>query len=131
MSLTDEVREFVALCENGQTLRAIETYYAEDVVVFENYERARTGRDACISYERDALSRMKEPSTLRAKAQAIDPVHGIVFLEWEIRFVGDDERPMRLDEVSVQHWLSGRIVEERFYYAGVIDEGDEDPVPAP
>lgn len=127
MSLIDEVREFVALCERGETLRAIETYYAEDVVVFENYERARTGREACLSYEREALGRMKEPSKLRARAHAIDAAAGVVFLEWQIRFVGDDERPMRLDEVSVQHWLKGRIVEERFYYAGVIDEGDEEP----
>lgn len=129
MSLSDEVREFVALCEQGQTLRAIEAYYAEDVVVFENYERARSGRQACLSYERDALARMKEPSRLRAKAHAVDAVAGVVFLEWEIRFVGDDQRPMRLDEVSVQRWNKGRIVEERFYYAGVIDEGDEETSP--
>ena len=50
-------------------------------------------------------------------------------MEWVIRFVGEDARPMRLDEVAVQRWAGGRIVEERFYYEGLVDEGDEEPAP--
>ena len=56
----------------------------------------------------------------------MDEARGVTFVEWEIRFVGQDQRPMRLDEVAVQRWSGARIVEERFYYDGVVDEGDED-----
>jgi hypothetical protein len=27
--------------------------------------------------------------------------------------------------VAVQRWAGGRVVEERFYYEGMVDEGDE------
>jgi hypothetical protein len=56
----------------------------------------------------------------------VDPQGGVAFVEWVIRFLGANGRPMRLDEVAVQRWVGDRIVEERFYYEGMIDEGDED-----
>jgi ketosteroid isomerase-like protein len=126
MSLSDDLRTFVGLCEQGKTLEAIQRFYAEDVVVFENHERARAGRDACLAFEREALARLKQPATLRARAHAVEPQLGVAFVEWTVRFVGDDQRPMRLEEVAVQRWGRGRIVEERFYYEGLVDEGDEE-----
>jgi ketosteroid isomerase-like protein len=128
MTLSESLREFVSLSEKGKTLEAIERFYADDVVVFENHERARAGREACLAYERAALAQLKEPATLRAKAYAADAHVGVAFIEWVIRFVGEDERPMRLDEVAVQRWAGGRIVEERFYFEGMVDEGDEEGV---
>ena len=126
MSLSDELREFIRLCEQGKTLEAIERFYAADVVVFENHERARAGREACLAFEREALARLSQPAKLRARAHAVEQQSGVAFIEWVIRFIGDDERPMRLEEVAVQRWGRGRIVEERFYYEGLVDEGDED-----
>jgi hypothetical protein len=32
---------------------------------------------------------------------------------------------MRVEQVSVQRWHRGLIIEERLYYEGVVDEGDE------
>lgn len=110
----------------GETLAAITNYYADDVVVFENHELARAGRDTCLAFEREASARLGTPAKLRAKAFAVDAQTGVAFIEWVIRYVGGDGRPMRLDEVAVQHWNGARIAEERFYYAGVVDEGDED-----
>lgn len=126
MSTAESLREFLKLCEQGQTLEAITRFYAEDVVVFENHELARAGREACLTFEREAIARLKEPAKLRAKASAVDAQSGVVFIEWVIRFLGDEDRPMRLDEVAVQRWAGGRIVEERFYYEGIVDEGDEE-----
>ncbi|MFT3928511.1 MAG: nuclear transport factor 2 family protein [Myxococcales bacterium] len=125
MSLSEHVQKFVELCEQGRTLQAMDAYYAEDVVVYENHERARTGRDECRAYEERALQQVRQ-SSLKARARAVEARDGVAFIEWLIRFVGDDGRPMRLEEVAVQRWAGGRIIEERFYYAGVIDEGDED-----
>jgi ketosteroid isomerase-like protein len=126
MALLENVRELIALCERNATLEAIERFYADDVVVFENHERARAGREACMAYERAALTQLTQPAKLRAKACAVDAQSGVAFIEWVIRFLGDEDRPMRLDEVAVQRWAGGRIVEERFYYEGMVDEGDEE-----
>jgi ketosteroid isomerase-like protein len=116
--------EFVKLCERGETLEAIARFYAEDVIVYENRERARVGRAACLAFEEAGLARLPEPPTLRARAAAEDPREGVSFIEWTLRYVSPDGRPMRMDEVAVQRWRGDEVVEERFYYEGVIDEGE-------
>lgn len=126
MTLEERVREFVALCEAGKTLDAIARFYADDAVVFENHELARAGRAACLACEEQAIARVREPARLKARAVAVDAASGVAFIEWVVRYVGDDGRPTRLEEVAVQRWSGGRIGEERFYYEGVIDEGDAD-----
>src|SRR5262245_33409503 len=124
MSPEERLREFVALVEAGRSLEAIERFYADDVIVFENQERARIGKVAAVAFERDALAASPAPAVVRAHASAFDPRTGRSFVEWTIRFVGREGRPMRLDEVAVQSWARGTIVEERFYYEGIVDEGD-------
>ena len=48
------------------------------------------------------------------------------FVEWLIRWKTAEGTWMRLEEVAAQRWSGDRIVEERFYYEGVIDEGRDD-----
>jgi hypothetical protein len=90
-----------------------------------NHERSPAGRAACLAYERKALVRLSAPAILRAKAYAVDDARGVPFIEWVIRFVGQDGRPTRPEKVAVQRWSGARNVEERSYY-DVVDEGDED-----
>lgn len=124
MRITDRFQEFVSLCASGRTLEAIERHYAPDAIVFENHERARVGKAACLAYEREALAAQRVPPVLVLRASALDEAQGVSFVEWRIRYLGDDGRPMRLEEVAVQRWAGGAIVEERFFYEGAIDEGD-------
>lgn len=114
-----------ALLEAGDTLTLIERFYAPDVCVFENRALARSGRDACLAYERKQLAKQPEPLRVRVQSMAVNAQDGVVFMEYTLRFMGPEQRPMRLEQVSVQRWHRDRIVEERFYYEGVVDEGDE------
>jgi hypothetical protein len=57
---------------------------------------------------------------------AVNEKSGHAFLEYRVRFQSKEGRPMCLEEVAVQTWEAGQIVEERFYYEGVVDEGDAD-----
>lgn len=124
MSLAGHLRDYVALCQSGRTLDAIERFYAEDVIVFENHERARVGKKASLQYERDALAGQPIAPRIIARASAADESASVSFVEWVVRYQDADGRPMRLEEVAVQRWATGQIVEERFYYEGAIDEGD-------
>lgn len=124
-SLLQHVQAFVGLLEAGRTLEAIERFYAEDICVFENRARARAGREACLEYERRQLAGQPGPPQIRVHRRAVDPASGVAFLEYSLRFAGEEGRPMCLEEVAVQRWAGDRIVEERFYYAGLVDEGDE------
>lgn len=123
--LRTAVGEWRQLLERGETLLAIERFYAPDVCIFDNRSLIRAGRETCLLYEREQLAAQPEPPRFRFRSMAINEADGVVFFEYTLRFVGADARPMRVEQVSVQRWHLGLITEERLYYEGVIDEGDE------
>ena len=125
-SLRERLERFIGLVESGQNLEAMQAFYAEDVLIFENRELSRAGRDACIAFERAQLARKPEPPRVRCIKSAADTKTGVCFIEWVVRFQSSSGRPMRLEEVAVQKWSEAGITEERFYYDGFVDEGDED-----
>lgn len=119
------VREFADLLQKGRPLDAMEKFYAPEINVFENRQLARAGKSRCLQYERDALANQPEQPRFKVSKLAVDEVRGHAFLEYVVRFRASDGRPQRLEEVAVQTWDGGLITEERFYYEGVVDEGDE------
>lgn len=123
-NLAEQVRAFCALLEQGKTIEAIEQFYAEDVHVLENRKLVRAGRVACVKYEREQLAGQAQRPQIRVRRSAVDEANQVAFLEYVMRFTGPGERPMRIEEVSVQKWERGLISEERFYYEGIVDEGD-------
>ncbi len=125
-TLAKQVEKFVELVTNGQTVLSMERFYAEDVNVFENRELARAGRAYCIAEEVRLLEAQLSPPSMRALKVAVNEADGVAFIEWVIRFSSPEGRPLRLEEVAVQKWAGGLIVEERLYYQGLVDEGDED-----
>ncbi|MBK6578284.1 MAG: hypothetical protein IPG17_19205 [Sandaracinaceae bacterium] len=126
MSLREQLTQFIQLVESGQSVAAIERFYADDAVVFENHELARAGRAKCAAYEQEAVAKQAEPPRTRAISLACDDTTGRAFVEWLIRWKTAEGTWMRLEEVAAQRWSGDRIVEERFYYEGVIDEGRDD-----
>jgi ketosteroid isomerase-like protein len=119
------VREFAELLQKGRPLDAMEKFYAPEINVFENRQLARAGKLRCLQYERDALANQPEAPRFKVSKLAVDEVRGYAFLEYIVRFRASDGRPQRLEEVAVQTWDNGLITQERFYYEGVVDEGDE------
>jgi ketosteroid isomerase-like protein len=124
-TLRAKFENFARLLASGKPLEAIERYYGDEVLVLENRRLARAGKEACLAHERELLSQQPEPVSFKVLKSALDEKSGHAFLEYVLRFVGPDGRAMRLDQVAVQRWSAGHIVEERFYYEGVVDEGEE------
>jgi ketosteroid isomerase-like protein len=119
------VREFADLLKKGRSLDAMERFYSPEVNVFENRQLARAGKARCLQYEREALASQPQPPRFKLLKLAFDEASGHAFLEYVVRFQSATGRPRRLEEVAVQTWENGLITEERFYYEGVVDEGDE------
>jgi ketosteroid isomerase-like protein len=123
--LEPAVRQFVELLVQGRSLDAMERFYAPEINVFENRQLARAGKAQCMQYEREALANQPAPPRFKVLKLAVNEAAGHVFLEYVVRFRSAQGRPMRLEEVVVQNWDNGQISQERFYYEGVVDEGDE------
>jgi ketosteroid isomerase-like protein len=131
VALREHVERFIQLLTESKSLDAMEEYYADDVCVFENRALARAGKQRCLAHEREQLEQQPEPLRVKllryaVEPSAADPDGGHAFVEYTIRFFHPGGRAMRVEEVAVSVWERGRVVQERFYYDGVVDEGDPD-----
>jgi hypothetical protein len=118
-TLSDDVHEMNQYIQEGRTLEAMEIYYADEVTMQENEDPPRSGKQVCLNHEKFNLSKVQElkASLLR---QAIDHDHGIVFSEWEMKFITTSGICYLLTEVSVQQWQNKKIIKEKFYYKDIL-----------
>ncbi|MFN8353936.1 MAG: hypothetical protein U0Y10_05815 [Spirosomataceae bacterium] len=119
LSLVESVALLNQLIEAGQTLLAMERFYAENVTMQENEEPPRYGKQLCIEHEQQNLSYVKALKCTLLN-QAINPETGVVFSEWEYWFTNHKDKTSGLREVSVQQWQNGQIVREKFYYQQLL-----------
>jgi ketosteroid isomerase-like protein len=111
-----DVHTFVSLVVAGETLEAMERFYADDVELFENYDPPRVGKAFNLEHERKNLAALSGPMRAEARAVAVDAQAGVSMVEWAITFTFAGRAPQRLEEVAVQRWRDGKIVSERFYW---------------
>jgi hypothetical protein len=115
ITLVQQIQAFNDLITAGNTLQAMELYYAEEVVLQENEEPPRVGKFVCMAHEKKLLSHV---SGLQIKilSQGIDASNAVVLTELELQFTNASGETRRIVEVSVQHWQAGKIGKEKFYY---------------
>lgn len=113
MSTNDRVRDLIAHVERGDIIPAVEKFYAEDVSMRENHGAPTIGKAANLERER-AFFDAVQVHEHRARAFAVDG--DFATIEWICEFTDPTGQRYRLEQVAVQRWRDGRIIEERFYY---------------
>ncbi len=118
MSLEEHVKGYFDLLSKGQAMDAFEKYYAEDVVMQENTEEPRVGKEKSRKFEIEYMSAIEEVHGSEIKNVAINSETGTVFIQaaMDATFKGMGRTTM--EEVQVQTWKDGQIVHERFFYKG-------------
>ncbi len=81
--LKDKINALNKLIISGDTLKAMETFYSNDIEMQENEDIPRKGKSVCINMERANLQKIKSVVS-NLLNQAIDPEKNIVFSEWQI-----------------------------------------------
>lgn len=114
-TLKDQVQALNFLILNGETIRAMELYYADEVEKKENEELPIRGKEDCIEIERSNQQKLHEVQS-KILNQALDEYQNIVFTEWEHIFTYRDSRRFMLKTVVVQQWRDGLVVKEKYYY---------------
>jgi ketosteroid isomerase-like protein len=116
MSLKEHVDGYFDLLSKGDMMGAFETYYSEDVVMQENNEEPRVGKEANRKFEIEFMSSVEEVHNSEIKNVAINEETGTVFIQafMDATFKGGGRMPM--EEVQVQTWKDGQIVHEKFFY---------------
>lgn len=115
MELKEKVHALNQLIIRGDTVKAMEIYYADEVEMQENEDAPRKGKSACMSAEQDNLKNVAKLEC-RLLNQAIDAERNVVFSEWSFLITRKDDTQFMLTEVSVQYWVNGQVAREKFYY---------------
>lgn len=118
-AIKDLVQQLNFLILNGETIRGMEIYYADNVEMQDNEEPLRIGKANCLSVEKNNLSKLKEVHS-KLLNQAVNEDTGVVLSEWENTYTYKDNRVFILRTVSVQTWVNGAVVREKYYYKEFI-----------
>ena len=114
MPTLETVHALIALVEQSKFVEALETFYSDDASMQENLDPPRRGLHNLIAGERQIMAAFREIRTRPVKILLVDG--DIALINWVFDFVAYDGRAFTQDELALQRWRGGKIVEERFYY---------------
>lgn len=99
---------------NGTAMDAFEKYYADDVVMQENSDEPRSGKDANRKAEEQFFASVEKWNGGACTASAVNG--DVSFSEWEYDITFKGGTRVKMNQVAVRRWKNGKIVHERFYY---------------
>jgi ketosteroid isomerase-like protein len=99
---------------SGKALDAFEKYYADDVVMQENSEEPRRGKDVNRKAEQEFFASVEAFHGASVKASAVNGE--VSFSEWEMDLTFKGGNRVKISQVAVRHWKNGKVASERFFY---------------
>lgn len=117
MSYLEKATAFQNMMAQGQVMEAFEQYYAEDCKVIEMPTgEVRDGKEAQREAIKQWFGMVEAHHGGGVNSITANEESGITCCEtWtDVTFQGGNR--MKLQEVGVQKWRDGQIVEEKFYY---------------
>ncbi|HSN61030.1 MAG TPA: nuclear transport factor 2 family protein [Ferruginibacter sp.] len=113
-SLKTSVEELNQMILEGKILEAFEKFYADDIVMQDNNYPQRVGKDENRIYEEAFVNGLTEFRGAKVVNTLLSD--GIAVIEWWFDYIHIDYGVRNYNQVSVQRWKDGKIVEEKFYY---------------
>jgi hypothetical protein len=110
-TLEDELNQQI---QSGAILAALERFYADEVVMQENSDVPKIGKEACRNAERAVLDAVEQFHGVRLLGNAVNG--DTSYSEWEFDATYKGAGRVKLTQVAARRWKDGLIVHERFYY---------------
>jgi hypothetical protein len=114
----NRISEMYGLMGQGKMMDAFEQYYDDDVVMQENSEEPRRGKEVNRKYELAFLDNVEEMHGGGVGAITSNEAEGITMVESWMDVTIKGAPRTKMEEVAVQKWKGGKIIHERFYYKG-------------
>lgn len=116
VDLSARVNELVSYIQGGRIIDAMHEFYADDVVMQENNAAPTNGLAANVEREKQFVAYVKQWKSLGVDAVAVDAARGKTLVQYNFEFEAVDGQHLRYDQIAVQTWKDGKIVNEKFYY---------------
>jgi hypothetical protein len=114
MPSPETIERFIARIEANEHDVAAAEFHHPDVVLRENQEAPRIGRDQQVAREQAILARAKSIRSTCVRPALIHGDH--VAIRWVFEFDWPDGTYMKMEEVAWQRWQGEQLVEETFFY---------------
>jgi hypothetical protein len=114
MPTKQAIEGLVALVEQGRFIEALETFYADDAITYENMGEPRRGRETLIANERGVMAAFPTIRSHCGRPIFLDGDRAVI--RWQFEFVPASGPTRKMDELAYQLWSGDKIVEERFFY---------------
>lgn len=98
----------------GKAMEAFEAYYADDVVMQENTDEPRVGKEANRKAEIEFFSSIETFHEGKLLSSAVNG--DVTFGEWFMDITFKNGPRAKMSQVAVRRWKDGKIAHERFYY---------------
>lgn len=99
---------------SGDVIQAFETFYADDIVMQENSEEPRVGKQVNRKAEQDFIASVEQFHSARLLGSAVNG--DLAYSEWEYDLTFKGGQRVKLNQVAARRWKSGKVAHERFYY---------------
>jgi hypothetical protein len=110
-TLEDQLNQQI---QSGAILEALERFYADDVIMQENTDAPKIGKETCRQAERAFLDAVEQFHGARLLGNAVNG--DTSYSEWEFDATYKGAGRIKLTQVAARRWKNGLIVHERFYY---------------
>ena len=114
MAIKSMVTELNEMVLQGKAMEAFEKFYADDVVMQENNNPPTVGKDANRKREEDFFGSITEFRGANVVDVAVN--EDTAFIKWHFDYTHKDWGVRKYDQIAVQKWKNGKIVNETFYY---------------
>lgn len=112
-AIKEKITELNHLIYSGKALEAFEKFYHDEVVMQENESKPTFGKEANRQREQEFFDNMIE---FRAKPIDVTTGENVSMVTWHFDYTHKQWGERNFKQVSVQHWLDGKIIKEQFFY---------------
>ncbi|NNE28954.1 MAG: nuclear transport factor 2 family protein [Saprospiraceae bacterium] len=101
----------------GKSMEALNEFYHENVQVYEMPTgECRNGREEQRKAVQEWFGMVKERHDGGCNSVMADEANNVTCAESWVEVTTQDGNRMKMEEVAVQKWQDGKIIEEKFYY---------------
>lgn len=122
MTTRERVHELLDFAKTNPPVEQVyERFYDENVIVQENLNPPRQGRAISIERQQKINTNVKEVREFSVGAVLVDGDRSVI--EMTIDVITQDGYHIHIEELSMQTWKNGYIVQERFFYDPINIQG--------
>ena len=114
-TLKSKVDDLNARILQGDILGAFEEYYHDDVTMTDAGQEPRVGKAANREFEEMFVNGLTEFRGAKVYGSGVDEENNRSYTEWHFDYSHDAFGDQTYDQVAVQTWQDGKIIDEKFY----------------